>query len=90
MDNSIRKIFKNCIKKEANKRIKSTDVKPKKNVVPQPRTVIVNLRTGKPRNPKQDEIRIPMIDHSDISLEDGDLIILEMGEKKYAKKKKYS
>lgn len=43
--------------------------------------VVINLKTGKARKPKVGEFRPLVIDHSDLSLEDVDLVMPNRGDK---------
>jgi len=49
--------------------------------------VILNLSTGRVRKPKVGEVGLTIIDYSDPSLEDGDLVVPERKVIKHGKKK---
>jgi hypothetical protein len=88
MDSSLTKLCKDWTNKEKEKVREMNLLKAKLNKPDLNGFVAINLRTGKTRKVKQGEFRPLVIDYSDPSLEDGDLVLPDKKEvRKHVNKK---
>jgi len=84
---NLTKLCKNWMRAGIDEKVREMSILRMKLNKPTMSGIIVNLRTGRTRKPKVGEVGLTIIDHSDPSLEDGDLV-LPKGTRRVPKRKR--
>lgn len=87
MGNSLTKLYKKWKKRSVDEDAVLVNMTMMQMKKPCMQGIIVNLNTGKVRKPRVGEVGLLIIDHSDPSLADGDLVIPKRSCMKHVKKK---